>query len=178
MPSFGSLELPDRAELEALPSEFTVRGIEARDTPWGSMGAVEAKAVSLDTRYENGGKLVFCRFAQDSLAGAKLDQLVRVGLGPSEEPPIAWDSPRLPRPCLCQALRIAVPGQPKLALTQAATFKQDIFVLARMYWTGMPIINRWFVGFKPGMRERTEDLLLAGLDLLQPEGGIKPRPRS
>jgi len=166
------LPIPGRAELSALAPDFVVIRTHAGPMAWPVEGISECTAFDLDARYESSALLVYCRVQDLGASTQVLQQLAASGLGPHQLHD-SWQAVQLPHPNVCQALKATSGGGERFAITQIATVKEDLVVLARLFWSGFPLLNWWFVDFKPGMRARVQELLQAGLDLLQPSDHLQ-----
>ena len=117
--------------------------------------------VKLDCLYENLAVLAFATFKQPP----PQEQWIKLGLGGRETVRQFWQPKKIRQECLgVDYTRRAEPGH-LMAVSHIISAQENILVSAQLLWFGFPLINRFYVGFKPGMRERAEELLLAGLKL-------------
>ena len=117
--------------------------------------------VKLEPLYENLAVLAFATFMEKPLSHQWL-QLVLTGREAIRQ---LWKPETIGGECLGVDYTRRVEAGYLAAVTQLVSWKNDQLVSAQLLWFGLPFVNRFFVGFKPGMRERTEELLQAGLKL-------------
>ncbi len=122
-------------------------------------------AYTLDAQFENGGLLEMCTFAGDTPPDTEWASIFNEQLDPVKVAPI-WQPAKTKRRCVCLAYKMRNPNGVLTAITQMLAIEGSTLVSAKIYWCGFPGINRFYVGFKPGMRLRTEELLAAGLQMV------------
>lgn len=166
--------LPGKGEVSMIAPDFTVMRVDTDTEIWSAVGAAEVRSFCLEAKYENEAQLVFFRFEGAMPSLSSLEERAQPSIDMCEVCP-PWKARKVPQPHFCQALRITTPKGYKVVVTQMIATKNQFIVLGRLVWFGFPFLRRWFVGFKPGMRERTEELLLAGIDMLQPVDTLEPR---
>lgn len=74
-----------------------------------------------------------------------------------------WKPSQIKQQCICLPYKIRTASGKILAVTQMLVAKNKTVIASKLWWFGSPRINKFFVGFRSGMKERTEELLLAGL---------------
>ena len=152
----------------SVASSFTVKGVHrgpAREI--GSYSIAESLTCSLDARFENEAVLAFYTVAGDLPSDLDWASIVNGHLEPAKLGPM-WQPFKIQRRCVCLAYKMRNPNGDLCAITQMLASENKTLVSAKLLWNGFPGINRFYVGFKPGMRQRTEDLLSAGLGMIGP----------
>ena len=119
--------------------------------------------VQLDCLYEN---VAFLSFATFKNGPPPSEQWIRIALTGTEDIHELWTPPKIDRECVCVAFRRKARSGQLMAVTEMIAAKGKVLVSAQLLWFGFPGVNRFFVDFKPGMKERTAELLLAGLDFV------------
>lgn len=118
--------------------------------------------VQLNCLYENVAFLAYAAF-KETLPPS--DQWIKYGLGGHENIRQVWKPHKIKQESVCLDYHRRAQAGHLMAVSHAIAVKKNVLVSAQLQWFGFPFVNRFFVGFKPGMRERTEELLLAGLKL-------------
>lgn len=121
-------------------------------------------AYTLDAQFENGALLEMCTFVGDTPPDTEWASIINGQLEPVKVAPM-WQPAKTQRRCVCLAYKMRNPNGELAAITQMLSIQGDTLVSAKIYWCGFPGINRLYVGFKPGMRLRTEELLTAGVQM-------------
>lgn len=121
--------------------------------------------LDLDARFENSSFLIHYELRPGA---PPLDQwpfILPLGLAEAAVTR-EWTPARVPQ--LSRGLELQarqLPGGTRVALVEVMARLKRGMVVAIVTWQGFPLLNRFFVGVKPGMTERAEALLLAGLTL-------------
>jgi hypothetical protein len=117
--------------------------------------------VKLDPLYENLAILAFATFMEKPAS----NQWLQLALTGRENVRQLWKPKTIGQECLGVDYTRRVEAGHLAAVSQLVSWKNNMLISAQLLWFGLPFINQFFVGFKPGMRERTEELLQAGLKL-------------
>jgi tetratricopeptide (TPR) repeat protein len=150
-----------------IAQNFIVKAVRSGQVPQAIASYVgDATILELDARYENHSRL--------SIYG------LSNRLPPPEQWPLiapenfrnisvkkTWVPSDLGAPSIAMAYKAQTSAGSKVALINMMTATEDTLVLATVSWYGVPPMNRFRVGFKPGMETRTQELLLAGKELSQ-----------
>ena len=115
--------------------------------------------VKLDCLYENLAVLAFATFMHTP----PREQWLSLSLSGKESNRQLWQPQRIRQECIGVDYNKRAEAGHLIAISQIITAKHNMLVSAQLLWFGFPLINRFYVGIKPGMRERTEELLSAGL---------------
>ena len=115
--------------------------------------------VTLDCLYENIAFLAFATFTKKP----PLEQWMKLGLSGREKIRELWQPQKVRQECVGVDYNKQAEAGHLVAISHLMTVKNNVLVSAQLVWYGFPLINKFYVGFKPGMRERAEALLLAGL---------------
>ena len=118
--------------------------------------------VKLDCLYENLAFLAFATFMERPPSNQWLQLTITGG----ENIRQLWKSNTIRQECLGIDYTRRIEAGHLAAISQLVSWKSNQLVSAQLLWFGFPFVNKLFVGFKPGMRERTEELLQAGLKLV------------
>jgi hypothetical protein len=123
---------------------------------------IEFREIRLDCAYENAAFILVATFQS---VVPPVDEWIQIALTGREQIDSQWTPLRMKAPFVALAYRKLEHGR-ITAVTNLITRKGKSLVSAQLLWFGFPLINTLYVGFKPGMRERTEELLTASLTLL------------
>ena len=118
--------------------------------------------VKLDCLYENLAFLAFATFMEKPPS----KQWLQLSLSGKENIRQLWKPQTIRQECAGVDYTKRAEAGHLVAVSHVITAKNNLLVSAQLLWFGFPFVNQFFVGFKPGMRERTEELLQAGLDLV------------
>lgn len=122
-------------------------------------------SIELDARYENHSRLSIYKLKGPIPPAGQWPFLVPDNFVDVQMKKRSWTPTRVNPPCGALAYTARTPEGNRVAIVQMMAATDKAMVLAMVSWAGMPGLNRFSVGFKPGMEMRTEDLLLAGLEL-------------
>jgi hypothetical protein len=148
-----------------LADSFTVRKI--RKEPIGSEMSnpiIESIVVELESIYENAAFLGFYTFLNSPPPFERWTPIVAKDLEYARIFPM-WKPSQIKQQCICLPYKVRTSSGSILAVTQMLAAKNNTVVSAKIWWSGFPGINKFYVGFKPGMKARTEELLLSGFFL-------------
>jgi hypothetical protein len=128
--------------------------------------ASESVIIELDSRYENQSRLSIYTLEGGIPPAGQWPLLVPEGFS-DVRVKRSWTPSRINPPCGAIAYKARAAQGHQAAIMQMMAANETYFILAVTSWSGFPGVNSFFVGFKPGMEERTEDLLEAALKLYQ-----------
>jgi hypothetical protein len=149
-----------------IAGSFRVRTVRKRTVMSEMTNAIiDATEVELDSLYENAALLSFFTFKDEPPPRERWTQLVFTGMEDVRTYPV-WKPRKIRHAYVCIPYKTKSTSGHITAVTQMLAAKGKTVVSAKLAWFGFPGINQFFVGFKPGMKERTEELLLAGLELV------------
>ncbi|MCL4299207.1 MAG: hypothetical protein KJ077_25965 [Anaerolineae bacterium] len=124
----------------------------------------DALIIELDSKYENQSRLSIYTLKGAVPEAGNWPFLVPDGFTDVHVKK-SWTPSRIKVPCGAIAYEARTPQGIRVAMIQMMAAGETALVHAATSWAGFPGLNRFFVGFKPGMEMRTEDLLEAGLEL-------------
>lgn len=147
---------------------FTVRGVHHPTIKVEMKHPVmDATVVELDAAYENTSWLMFYTFAQSAPGMQDWEPFV------FDHPPLAnirvhgdWSPAGFDGPCRCIKYKARTTRNDPIVITQMMAATDNTLVSAKLTWLGMLGMRKLNVAFKPGMEMRTEELLMAGLELV------------
>lgn len=126
----------------------------------------EMVIIDLDSKYENQSRLSIYTLQGPIPEAGNWPFLVPEGLTDVHVERF-WTPSRVPPPCGALMYKARTSQGTQVAVVQMMAANETALVLAMTSWAGFPGLNRYTVGFKPGMDMRTEELLEAGLGLCQ-----------
>jgi hypothetical protein len=142
--------------------DFTVKRVSTKTMMSNITNPViDFVEVRLDPSYEN---VAFLAFATFEVKPPPVEQWIRFGLTGRENIQQQWRPQKIKQECICIDYKKRAEAGHIIAVSHIITAKGNVLVSAQLLWFGFPFLNQFFVGIKPGMRERTEELLLAGLE--------------
>lgn len=119
--------------------------------------------LNLDARYENSSSLIQYSLSPSAPPVEKWPFILPHGLSDivvERE----WRPTRIPLPSRAWAFKARTPPDSnRIAIVEIMARQRSTLFIAIVTWQGIPVFNRFTVGFKPGMAERTEALLFAGM---------------
>jgi hypothetical protein len=124
---------------------------------------IDFAEMKLDCLYENLAVLSFATFKEKPPSS---QDWIKLSLSGKENILKLWDPQRVKLECVCIDYKKRTQSSQLVAVSHIIAAKKNILVSAQLMWFGFPFINRMFVGFKPGMRDRTEELLLGGVKII------------
>ena len=125
---------------------------------------IDSTIIELDSLYENDAFLGFYTFSNSPPPCEQWAPIVAKDIVNARIFPM-WVPLRIKQQCVCLPYKLRTPSGSIIAVTQMMAAKNNTIVSSKVRWFGFPGLNSFFVGFKPGMKARTEDLLVAGLHL-------------
>ena len=150
-----------------LANSFKVRNVRQQPviSP-RSNPIVDATTIDLEALYQSASFLSFYTFIESPPSSDSWTNLVFTPT-PDTRRPRTWRPARIDQECVGIQYKIRTVDGNRVAITQALAAKNKTLVSAKTTWTGFPGFNRYLVGYNPGMKMRTKELLLAGLSLVQ-----------
>jgi len=125
---------------------------------------IDSTVIELDSLYENAGFLGFYTFMDSPPPVEQWTSIVAKDIINAEIFPM-WIPSQIKQQCVCLPYKVRTTSGNIVAVTQMLAAKNNTIVSSKVWWFGLPVVNKFHVDFKPGMKERTEELLLAGLYL-------------
>jgi hypothetical protein len=126
----------------------------------------QARVLELEARYENHSRLSLFRLSSPPPPAEQWPLIVPEGFQ-NISVKKSWMPPGLEAPSVAVAYKAQTSAGHNVALINMMTATEDVLVLAAVSWYGGPLSRFRGPGFKPGMEERTQELLLAGKELCQ-----------
>jgi hypothetical protein len=166
--NWRSSNMPKSIEVgTVIASCFTILEVKKNKSvpPAMSNYVSEVLSIELDAKYENHSRLSVYKVNGPIPAAGQWPFLVPDNYVDIQMKKRSWIPTRVKPPCGAMAYTARTPEGNRVAIVHMMAATERAMVLAMVSWAGMPGLNRFSVGFKPGMEMHTEDLLLAGLEL-------------
>lgn len=124
----------------------------------------DALIIELDSKYENQSRLSIYTLKGPMPPAGQWSFLVPDDLS-GVRVKKSWTPLRVNPPCGAMEYEARTSQGTRVTVVHMMAASKTVLVHAEVRWVGFPGFNRFFVGCKPGMKERTEALLEVGLSL-------------